>query len=631
MRHFRAVLQVSVVFVAAVCRSQTGGRPSEKIVFVRPDPMITTSSSMAMLSADTHGSASGNGDQPKGAVAINSVENPGMQFHSASDAKMNLLAFMNPDGSGITDLHVNGFDPSVSPDGTKIAFCSLRDDQYSQIYVVNADGTGQQRLTKITSGDACGPVWSHDGKKIAFYAFSLPNPSRNPAIWVMDPDGSNVKRLTEHAVSPTWSPDDRQIAFASDRAGKFQIFAMNYDGSNVRRLTEDKGEDSSPPWAPDGASILFVSDREGEHPALFLMAADGSQQHRLVFSKRQDFCFPAALHYLAAHAAHFPRTCEQDPNQLLTELEAAKNRFDSGHAALIAKLLAQLSKLQLTDPHQLIRFHECLLFLRAFPHAPSHIPRVERLLNTFHERIEKLRAANADMSLFDDFDTSGIAGTTMQDTLLLRRRSLARAPHSSQCGNRLGRLLGRLPSRARPRFHLAAFHSAPRRRRRRRSQHPMAALARRRPWPTEPLPWLLPLRATPTPRPPACRTVRVASSPNSLETRKPQTLPHPQLDAPSPLLLSQPPAHPAQRRFSRGRTGPACAQVRKTFRAAGDSVMHAIREVMVVRYRELYGTTLGDPRTVVRADLGRGVVMHFWGLPPERRRLPLRAYLAGYT
>jgi hypothetical protein len=64
--------------------------------------------------------------------------------------------------------------------------------------------------------------------------------------------------------------------------------------------------------------------------------------------------------------------------------------------------------------------------------------------------------------------------------------------------------------------------------------------------------------------------------------------------------------------------------------AAGESVMQAIREVMVVRYRELYGTTLGDPRTVVRADLGRGVVMHLWGLPPARR-LPLRAYIAGYT
>src|SRR5216683_1240424 len=107
----------------------------------------------------------------------------------------------------------------------------------------------------------------------------------------------------------------------------------------------------------------------------------------------------------------------RDPNQLLTQLEAARNSFDANHAALIAKLLAQLTKFQLDGPRHLIRFHESLLFLRAFPHAPSLLPRIENLLNIFHERVEKLRAAHADMSLFDDFDTSGIAGTTMQDTL----------------------------------------------------------------------------------------------------------------------------------------------------------------------------------------------------------------------
>jgi hypothetical protein len=58
--------------------------------------------------------------------------------------------------------------------------------------------------------------------------------------------------------------------------------------------------------------------------------------------------------------------------------------------------------------------------------------------------------------------------------------------------------------------------------------------------------------------------------------------------------------------------------------------MDLIREVMLVRYRELYGTTLGDPRSVVRADVGRGATIYLWNLPPDRR-LPLRAYVAGLT
>jgi len=73
----------------------------------------------------------------------------------------------------------------------------------------------------------------------------------------------------------------------------------------------------------------------------------------------------------------------------------------------------------------------------------------------------------------------------------------------------------------------------------------------------------------------------------------------------------------------------------KLSRREGERVMHTIREVMAVRYRELYGTTLGDPRSVVRVDLGsgatgRGVVMYFCNLPVGRR-LPLRAYVAGFT
>ena len=62
----------------------------------------------------------------------------------------------------------------------------------------------------------------------------------------------------------------------------------------------------------------------------------------------------------------------------------------------------------------------------------------------------------------------------------------------------------------------------------------------------------------------------------------------------------------------------------------GEEIIDLIREVMLVRYRELYGTTLGDPRSVVRADVGRGVIIYLWNLAPDRR-LPLRAYTAGLT
>ncbi|MFZ0199521.1 MAG: hypothetical protein WB523_22675 [Candidatus Sulfotelmatobacter sp.] len=319
------------------------------------------------------------------------------------------------------------------------------------------------------------------------------------------------------------------------------------------------------------------------------------------------------------------------PDELLARLEAAKNRFDSSHAAVIAKLLAQLSRLNLEDPHHLIRFHECLLFLRAFPHAPSHIPRVERLLNTFHKRIDKLRDADADMSLFDDFDTSGFAGTSMQDTLSfdVARWLVRRIPRHVEIawddywddyqserarGSTWPRFIPLLEEDADVEANIPwqRWLDAARGR-----QNPLPWLIRR----FEQLPLAdrqraelydslrLPVRWS-------LENLKLSRTRNWTRPRRFYFHTAPLLQR-SEVFLAHELAQPAPK-------------FEKLSRTAGEAVMHAIREVMVVRYRELYGTTLGNPRTVVRADLGRGVVMHFWGLPSERR-LPLRAYLAGYT
>jgi dipeptidyl aminopeptidase/acylaminoacyl peptidase len=271
----------------------------DKIVFVRADPSIGVSSMRSITVAESGPGAIGDqsneatGAANQGGMVTTSHAAPDMQGRAMANPRTSEIGLMNPDGSGVKLLHVFGTDPMISPDGSKIVYCSQRETIYSQIYVMNVDGSGQKRLTNNNSGDACGPAWSRDGKKIAYYAFALTQPSRNPVIWAMDSDGTNTKKLTEHGIDPAWSPDGKQIVFASHRDGIFQIYAMNSDGSNVRRLTKNKAEDSNPSWAPDGGSIVYISATGDDRRGLFLMGPDGSDPHGLAHSKHEDFCFPS--------------------------------------------------------------------------------------------------------------------------------------------------------------------------------------------------------------------------------------------------------------------------------------------------------------------------------------------------
>jgi len=319
-----------------------------------------------------------------------------------------------------------------------------------------------------------------------------------------------------------------------------------------------------------------------------------------------------------------------DSNQLLSKLEAAKSRFDSGHAAVIAKLLTQLSNLEL-DPHQLIRFHEALLFLRAFPHSFSLVPRVERLLNTFHERVEKLRDADADMSVFDDFDTAGIAATTMQDVLSFEVAQwlVRRIPRNIEIawdlywedyqgerarGNTWPRFIPLLEEDADAEANIpwASWLDAARGRQ-------------------KPLPWLLGQFAKlPLPVRQQAELYDSLRLPlrwklENLKLSRTRNFVRPR----SFFFHKTPLIQRSEVSLSR-ELSLLAPKLEKLSRSAGEAVLASVRDVMFVRYRELYGTTLGDPSTVVRASVGRGVVLHLWGLPAVHR-LPLRAYVCGYT
>jgi len=101
----------------------------------------------------------------------------------------------------------------------------------------------------------------------------------------------------------------------------------------------------------------------------------------------------------------------------LTELEASRYRFGRHEAATVVHLLKRLNTARFPDSASLIRFHEALLFLRAFPQAPSVVRVTERILNSFHKKVEALRKAGAGVDDFEPIEVSGIAGTEMEDTL----------------------------------------------------------------------------------------------------------------------------------------------------------------------------------------------------------------------
>lgn len=146
-------------------------------------------------------------------------------------------------------------DPDWSPDGSKIAFSSDRTGE-GEIYVINADGTGEQRLTFTTPTPVPAvptsernPVWSPDGSRIAFRSA---RDGGNLDIWVMNANGSGQTRLTTATAiedEPVWSPDGKQIAFLRFLgAGEFDIYTMSANGKNQRNITLDPGSAVNPIW-----------------------------------------------------------------------------------------------------------------------------------------------------------------------------------------------------------------------------------------------------------------------------------------------------------------------------------------------------------------------------------------------
>jgi TolB protein len=167
--------------------------------------------------------------------------------------------------------------PNWSPDGTKLAVALSREG-LTQIFIVNADGSGG--LRRLTASDAIDtePQFAADGQTIYFTS----DRSGGPQIYKIGVSGGSAQRVTfsgSYNISPRISPDGKTLAYISRRDGKFQLYALDLTNGQEQRLS-DTVKDESPSFAPNGKYIMYATET-GRRLTLAVVSVDGRVKQTL--------------------------------------------------------------------------------------------------------------------------------------------------------------------------------------------------------------------------------------------------------------------------------------------------------------------------------------------------------------
>ncbi|HEV2448080.1 MAG TPA: hypothetical protein VGS58_19250 [Candidatus Sulfopaludibacter sp.] len=308
--------------------------------------------------------------------------------------------------------------------------------------------------------------------------------------------------------------------------------------------------------------------------------------------------------------------------RLLDRLEACKRQFGTPEQRALPRLLETLGRRRFPDAHSLIRFHEALLFFRAYPANARVVRLTEQLLDSLAARVDRLRRSGGDLTPFEEPDVSGIAATEFSAIFSYDIARWLAERHAREVDIDWDAtdpaLLGPLLSGLNPMFAEDALVEA---------NIPFREwFGAMKPGRGSDLRWL------------AAATQRLRLAPALFDHARlairwelgdsPATRTRLRLARPGRFFYH----HQALLRRSDVSLAAELASpplpLEKLSRAQGEKILNLFRSTSAMRYRELHGFTYGDAAHLLRADLGRGVEFYVCGVPADHR-LPLRAYHAG--
>jgi Tol biopolymer transport system component len=252
-------------------------------------------------------------DAPKFEASFSPVNAGALAFTRVTEEPFSADIFLGDLATGqarqLTNSKIDAFAPTFSPDGSRIAFFSVRPPGRNhppgpeRIAVINADGTGRRFLTP-KNRSSIDPDFSPDGTQIVYDESRPAGQFADNRVMVMNADGSQRRAVTAYGgrreLNPKWLPDGSGLVFESlnRRSLKSDIERIALDGSGRSAILATPAFETNPVPSPDGTRIVFTSDRDRRGPTrlgpgteVYTMALDGTNIVRLTTNQQADL-FP---------------------------------------------------------------------------------------------------------------------------------------------------------------------------------------------------------------------------------------------------------------------------------------------------------------------------------------------------